>query len=149
MKRSVSAVALSWTEEERANYSHVLQFIANAAKLYCPEEQTTICLMTDASDRGYVIILTQGSTDTLVGGGKRSISCSEGCVSLDYILEREQGFKVFRDHSNLIKIFSPLKIIKKYTRGKLLRWALRISCLRYTIEHIDGESNLWADIISR
>ncbi|POM67205.1 Hypothetical protein PHPALM_16832 [Phytophthora palmivora] len=174
-KRSASAVALSWTEEERANYSHVLQFIANAAKLYFPEEQTTVCLMTDASDHGYAIILTQvrkwqeqvavedQKHELLICQGgifrgaqirwsvveKEAYPVVKACVSLDYILEREQGFKVFCDHSNLIQIFSPSESIKKHTRGKLLRWASRISCLLYTIEHIDGERNLWADIISR
>lgn len=71
------------------------------------------------------------------------------CVSLDYLLEREFGFRAFCDHSNLIQIFSPSEEVKEHTRGKLLCWALRISCLWYTIEHVDGEKNVWEDIVSR
>ncbi|GMF36941.1 unnamed protein product [Phytophthora fragariaefolia] len=80
---------------------------------------------------------------------KEAYPVVRACVSLDYILEREGGFKAFCYHSNLIQIFSPSESVKKHTRGKLLRWALRISCLRYPIEHIDGKRNLWADIVSR
>ncbi|GMF38684.1 unnamed protein product [Phytophthora fragariaefolia] len=174
-KRSASAVTLTWTEEERGAYSGALQCIAGSAKLYFPEDEATICLMTDASDYGYAIILTQvrdWQEGVLVEDQKHELLICQGgvfrgaqlhwsvvekeaypvvrvCVSLDYILEREGGFKAFCDHSNLIQIFSPSESVMKHTRGKLLRWALRISCLRYTIEHIDGERNLWADIVSR
>ncbi|OWZ06815.1 RNA-dependent DNA polymerase [Phytophthora megakarya] len=54
-KRSASAVNLNWTEEERVSYSRTLQSIANSAKLFYPEDEATICLMTDASDYGYSI----------------------------------------------------------------------------------------------
>ncbi|OWZ02906.1 hypothetical protein PHMEG_00025453 [Phytophthora megakarya] len=50
------------------------------------------------------------------------------CGDLEYLLDREKGFHIYCDHSNLIQIFAP-------------------GC-RYTIEHIPGELNLWADIIS-
>ncbi|KAI9991984.1 hypothetical protein PInf_017364 [Phytophthora infestans] len=39
--------------------------------------------------------------------------------------------------------------VKQHAKRKLQRWALRITGCRYTIEHIAGEHNLWADIVSR
>lgn len=146
-----------------------------SSKQYYPEEQATVCLFTDASDHGWAIIVTQvrawddereptrQAHELLVCQGgvfrgaqthwsvveKEAYPVVRACITLDYILEREPGFKAFCDHSNLIQIFSPSEETKKHTRGKLLRWALRISCLRYTIEHVDGDSNVWADIVSR
>ncbi|KAE8909796.1 hypothetical protein PF003_g6179 [Phytophthora fragariae] len=174
-KYSARAVALTWVEDERVAYSFALQAIAASAKLYFPEDKATICLLTDASDYGWSIILTQvrdwrndipveeQAHELLICQGgvfrgaqihwsvveKEAYPIVHACISLDYILEREGGFKAFCDHSNLIQKISPSEDVKKHTRGKLLRWALRISCLRYTIEHIDGERNLWADIVSR
>jgi hypothetical protein len=34
-------------------------------------------------------------------------------------------------------------------KEKLLRWALKMIGLRCTIEHVSGEDNVWADIVSR
>ena len=39
--------------------------------------------------------------------------------------------------------------IKKYTEAKLERWAIKLHDFPFQIEHIDGESNVWADLISR
>ncbi|EGZ12591.1 hypothetical protein PHYSODRAFT_410384, partial [Phytophthora sojae] len=69
---------------------------------------------------------------------KESYPVVRACISLDYILEREGGFKAFCDHSNLIQIFSPSEDVKKHTRGKLLRWALRICDTRLSISTANG-----------
>lgn len=139
------------------------------------EKKATVCLFTDASESGWAIVVTQfrnwdcerepmdQAHELLVCQGgvfrgaeihwsvveKEAYSVVRACVSLDYLLERQEGFKAFCDHSNLIQVFSPSDEVKKHTKGKLLCWALRISSLRYTIEHIDGEKNVWADIGSR
>jgi phage-related protein len=52
----------------------------------------------------------------------------------------------------LVYIFNPLSIdqsLARHTVAKLQRWALKLSVFKYTIEHISGELNLWADILSR
>lgn len=174
-KKSAAACVLTWDDEERKSYAIALRAIANSAKLYFPDDAATICLFTDASDLGWAIVVTQvldwkegtpvvdQQHELLIchGGAFRgaelhwSVVEKEGypfvraCIQLDYLLERGRGFKAFCDHSNLIQIFSPTDGVKKHTRGKLLRWALRISNLRYTIEHLEGTSNVWADIVSR
>jgi hypothetical protein len=56
---------------------------------------------------------------------------------------------MYCDHRNLVHIFAPDEDVKKHIRGRLLRWAARIMSYRYTIEHIGGEDNLWADLVSR
>ncbi len=57
--------------------------------------------------------------------------------------------KIFVDHKNLINIFATDENLKEYNKGKLIRRASKIAPKRYTIEHLDGEWNLWADILSR
>lgn len=71
------------------------------------------------------------------------------CGDFAYLLEREQGVRIYCDHANLIKIFALGKEVKQHVRGKLQRWALKMIGIRYEVEHIRGEYNLWADIVSR
>ncbi|OWZ05938.1 hypothetical protein PHMEG_00021884 [Phytophthora megakarya] len=80
---------------------------------------------------------------------KEGYPIAGACGDLEYLLDRENGFHIYCDHSNPIQIFAPGREVKQHVRGKLQRWALRITGRRYTIEHIPGELNLWADIISR
>jgi hypothetical protein len=70
-------------------------------------------------------------------------------ADLAYLLGRERGFRIYCDHANLIQIFEPRKEVKAHVRGKLQRWALKIVGARYTIEHIKGVDNVWADMVSR
>jgi hypothetical protein len=44
-------------------------------------------------------------------------------------------------------LFSPN--LKRHTLDKIQRWALRLSGLRYTIQHISGEDNVCADLLTR
>ena len=37
----------------------------------------------------------------------------------------------------------------KQTSEKLARWAEKLRAHTYTVEHLPGESNVWADILSR
>ncbi|OWZ13085.1 hypothetical protein PHMEG_00013655 [Phytophthora megakarya] len=37
----------------------------------------------------------------------------------------------------------------RYQADKLQRWAMVLTVYRYVIEHISGENNVWADILSR
>ncbi|OWZ10625.1 hypothetical protein PHMEG_00016494 [Phytophthora megakarya] len=71
------------------------------------------------------------------------------CDKLDYLLLRAHPFRLFCDHGNLIHVFAPHTSVKKHIRGKLLRWALKLMSYGYVIEHVDGVSNVWADMLSR
>lgn len=71
------------------------------------------------------------------------------CTELEYLLQRLNGFKIFCDHANLTKIFCPAVELKQYVRGKLQRWATKITSYNFDIEHIIGTDNVWADIVSK
>ncbi|OWZ15123.1 hypothetical protein PHMEG_00011292 [Phytophthora megakarya] len=59
----------------------------------------------------------------------------ESVKRLEYLLLRPKGFHLFTDHRNLA--------------DKLQRWAMVLTAYRYVIEHISGENNMGADILSR
>ena len=39
--------------------------------------------------------------------------------------------------------------LKQHTLDKLYRWVLKLSSVDYLIEHIPGQHNVWADMLSR
>lgn len=49
---------------------------------------------------------------------KESYPIVHTCDNLEYLLEREQGFRLYCDHRNIIHVFAPGKELKKHVRGK-------------------------------
>ena len=59
---------------------------------------------------------------------------------------------LFTYHVNLLSIYNPYgttESITRYAVNKLMIWAIRFSAFNYIIEHISGELNIWADMLSR
>ena len=59
---------------------------------------------------------------------------------------------MFTDHRNLRYIFNPVGVVSQVSKpqaDRLERWAVYLRCFEYTIEHIAGELNVWADMLSR
>jgi transposase InsO family protein len=174
-KKQLSGVILEWNKDDEAAFQVMLKLLATSTKQFFAEPTAEVCLFTDASNVGWAVVLTQVKRwnsaisvaeqdhDLLVclaglfKGAEFNWSVTEkeaypivrACSNLAYLLEREKGFRIFCDHSNLIQIFSPKKEVKAHIKGKLQRWALKIVGARYSIEHIRGEDNVWADIVSR
>ncbi|OWZ22600.1 hypothetical protein PHMEG_0002678 [Phytophthora megakarya] len=73
----------------------------------------------------------------------------KACSELQYLLLRRKVFRLYCDHANLIYLFSPSIGVKQHVHDRLQRWSLHLLGLNYTIEHISGDKNLWADIVSR
>ena len=68
-----------------------------------------------------------------------------------YLFGRVNGFRIFSDHRNLSFIFNPhgtSSTLSRTTAAKITRWMPTLAGLRYTIEHIVGEQNHWADLLS-
>ncbi|KAJ8531732.1 hypothetical protein ON010_g14230 [Phytophthora cinnamomi] len=145
------------------------------ASLAFPQPNSVICLIIDASDVGYGIIVKrvrnwqsgkavaeqQHELLVCVSGtftdSKRNWSVIEkeaypiicACDQLSHLLLRPEGFRLFCDHRNLIYVFAPGREVKKHIRGKLLRWAMKLMEYKYRIEHIEGSNNVWADMVSQ
>ncbi len=59
---------------------------------------------------------------------------------------------LYTDHANLVYILDPLgnnPAILRRTAAKLMRWALKLSGYRYVIEHLPGDRNVWAYLLTR
>ena len=71
---------------------------------------------------------------------------------LDYLLMSERPSDALTDHRNLLFIFAPLALepaLGRHVVSKVQRWALFLSRYSYVIEHIAGDENVFADILTR
>ena len=174
-KRVASAVAIKLTTMEMAAWDKVKKALVTSVELAHPDDKLEMCLFTDASNEGWSILITQVTdfkdyvpiheqqhamllctSGTYKGPQlkwtvmeREAYPIARSCQTLDYLLMRPRGFRLYTDHKNLIHIFAPGEEWKAHTRGKLLRWAEYIGCYRYVIEHIEGVHNVWADMMSR
>ncbi|GMF16253.1 unnamed protein product [Phytophthora fragariaefolia] len=174
-KSQLAGVDLSWSKADEDVFQLVLELLATSTKQYFADADAHVCMFSDASARGWSVILTQVSDwddaksvteqahqlmvcrGGLFKGAQKNWSTVEqeaypivrACTDLAYLLERELGVRIYCDHANLIQIFALGKELKHHVRGKLQRWALKMVGIRYVIEHIKGEDNLWADMWSR
>eukprot|EP00644_Phytophthora_capsici_P005581 jgi/Phyca11/97940/e_gw1.2.1298.1 len=169
--RNALNVATTWSDKERVEYNAVVALVADSALMTFPDADAELLLFTDASATGYGIVVTQVRDwdDSLpvdkqhhelviCKGGtfkknelnwsvveKKAFPIIKACQDLEYLLLRPKGFRLFCDHANLAYIYAPDVELKKHVRDRLQRWAMRLCGVHYTIEHISGEMNVWAD----
>eukprot|EP00644_Phytophthora_capsici_P015121 jgi/Phyca11/127755/e_gw1.71.203.1 len=148
--------------DEEDMFQTAKQLLGSSQLLHFPKDSAIVCLFTDASDLGWGHVVTQQHKLLVCKSGifdatERRWSCIEkeaypiiwAARNLGHLLIRSTGFRLFCDHKNLLYVFSPTHEVKRHIRGKLQRWALSLTGLQYRIEHIDGEANVWADLLSR
>ncbi|OWZ03290.1 hypothetical protein PHMEG_00025009 [Phytophthora megakarya] len=150
-KRYAQGLTLTWTSEEQTQYREFLDCVARSAGQALPSETATMCVTSDASDRGWSIIVSeveswddcksvadQPHALLICKGGMFkgdqlhwSIAEKEGypifktAYDFENLLHRSAGFKLFCDHTNLIHGFCPHTEIDKH-----------------------GSDNVWADLVS-
>ena len=79
-----------------------------------------------------------------------AIVCS--VIRLSHTLVSCAEFSLFTDHKNLLFMLNPSRFnsnVARHVVHKVQRWALRLAEFNFNIEHIPGESNLWADMLTR
>ncbi|KAE8997590.1 hypothetical protein PR001_g19545 [Phytophthora rubi] len=174
-KRVASGIAVDLSTPEHIAYDELKNLLSTSMTLAFPKEGSTMCLLTDASDLGWSVLVTQvvewqpnkevhqQQHELLVclSGSFTGSQCNWSiiekeaypivcaCDKLSYLLLRPGGFRLYCDHRNLVYVFAPGQEVKKHIRGKLLRWSTKLMEYRYEVEHIDGDSNVWADMVSR
>ncbi|OWY99161.1 hypothetical protein PHMEG_00029891, partial [Phytophthora megakarya] len=174
-KRVAASVAIELSAIHREAFDEMKAMLSQSVILAHPKPGAQMCVLTDASDIGWSLLVTQVENwqpklevweqahEMLIclsgtfTGAQRNWSIIEkeaypivcACDKLSYLLLRPDGFKLYCDHRNLIYVFAPGQEVKKHIRGKLLRWSTKLMEYHYEIEHIDGESNVWADMVSR
>lgn len=142
------------------------------------ENDYALCLFTDASETHWGSVLTQipisdlkirpienqshqpiaflsgkfsGPSERWSTPEKEGYAVVQSMCQLDHITSCRQ-VNVFTDHRNLVYLYDPVGRnpgVPRHTANKLLRWALKLSSFQYVIEHLSGEENVWADLLSR
>lgn len=176
--RRVLLADVGWNDDHERAYQRIKDALAGAVTLAFPDlENRVLCLYTDASDTAWGAVLTQLPPDDLplavdeqrheplafLSGDfkgaasrwstveKEAFAIVHAAQKLDYLLQNPQGFRIFTDHANLAFIFDASRhsALHRHTAAKLQRWALQLTGFDYVIEHIPGELNVWADLLSR
>ena len=176
--RRISISPVHWSDDVDVAFRATLKALGNSVTLAHPTDGYDRCLFTDASGESYSIIITQvhpdelskpiesqnheplaffsrsfrGSSARWAIPEKEAFPILDAIHRFDYLLIYERKFRIFTDHKNLMFIFNPDKTsipLKQHTLDKLYRWALKLSSVDYLIEHIPGQLNIWADMLSR
>lgn len=176
--KKISIRQLSWGTEQDDALSYLQETLRNAIKLAHPKPGYSICIHTDASERFWAGVVSQVRPNELskpvldqkheplgfLGGEftgsernwttyeKEGFAIYRVFEKLDYMLMGEQPVHVFTDHRNLLFVFSPTALqptIGRHVISKVQRWAMFLSRFDFSIEHIDGCKNIFADILTR
>jgi hypothetical protein len=174
----ISLVDVGWGVAHVEAFESVRRAIVQAVRVAHPDPDKCFCLFTDASAKYWASVLTQipetevklpveeqsheplaflsgvfrGAQVRWGIPDKEGFAIKESCTKLCHLLVREKGFVIFTDHRNLQYIFNPTGFassVPKPTADRLERWAVLLRCYDYRIHHIEGERNVWADLLSR
>ncbi|GMF23876.1 unnamed protein product [Phytophthora fragariaefolia] len=174
-KKMAAGTKLTWTTAEEGDFTAAKQLLSSSQLLHFPKPTAIVAVFSDASELGWGLVITQVEcwVPDLPADQQQHqlLICKSGVFdeterrwsiiekeaypiiwaarNLGYLLIRPTGFRLFCDHKNLIYVFSPSHEVKRHVRGKLQRWSLSLTGLDYSIEHIDGPANVWADLLSR
>jgi RNase H-like domain found in reverse transcriptase/Reverse transcriptase (RNA-dependent DNA polymerase) len=177
-KRVAAKIALELNSSELECFNRMKIMLESAVLMaHDDDENAEVCVFTDASDYGWSVIVTRvkewedemfkpGDHDHqplvfLSGlfkdaqlnwtvGEKEAFPIIAALEKVDYLLIRSKPFRLFCDHSNLVDIFAPDRVTtKRHVSAKLHRWALKLMSYQYVVNHIPGDENVWADMLSR
>lgn len=172
-KSKLKKLAIIFNEPENQSFRDLKELVANAVTMVPPNYDYNFCVFTDASMQGWGYIITQVAIinellpiaewkheplafgSGVFKGSELNWSTIEQEASAiikavdkyRYLLEGPKGFLLFTDHKNLVYIFGERD--NSGLSAKLQRWAMRLASFRYVIYHIDGDLNVWADLLSR
>ena len=178
-KHAVRKISLAsdWGANHDAAFDSIIKQLAAKVKIAHPKPDHITCLFTDASDTHWAAILTQfpsserrqpiedqkheplcflsgafkGSSANWSVPEKEGFAIVEAMCRLDYLITG-LTVSIFTDHANLVYLYDPYGRnpgIARHTASKLMRWAIKLSAFRYVVEHLPGEENVWADMLTR
>jgi len=171
--------AIGWDEAHRESFQNAKEIVERAVELAHPDPEKTLCLFSDASDLHWAIMLTQipegdlavketnrqrheplvflsgtfkGSSLKWATIEKEAFPIVEVTGRLRHFLLREKGFLIFTDHRNLTYILDSAARAtetRRHVCDRLERWSTKLLAYKYTICHITGSDNVWADLLTR
>ena len=176
--RSIDLRSLSWGTTEDEAFTLLQDTLRNAVLMSYPDPMKSVCIFTDASERYWSAVVTQCEEEELekeienqkheplafLGSAfgvtqrrwttfeKEGFAIFQAFNKIDYMLTCQKECHVYTDHRNLLFIFAPLALepaLGRHIVSKVQRWALYLSRFSYVIEHVEGERNVFADILTR
>ncbi|OWZ16589.1 hypothetical protein PHMEG_0009596 [Phytophthora megakarya] len=145
-------------DTERAAFGQTEDLLATAATIALPGGfATTIVFDYDttlsvATQQHKLITCLRGTfKDSQLNGAvieKETYPIVKTYEKLDFLLMRPMLVMLCFDHRNLIHVFAPHVSIKKNIRFKWQRSELKLMPYQFVIEHVDGEGNVWAEMLS-
>ena len=173
--RNLSIIA-EWGANHDDAFSAIIKQLDAAVKLSHPKSDFELCLFTNVSDTHWSGIITQVPKDhrnklideqdheplcilsRAFKGSSRNWSVPEKGFAIVESMCRVAYLvmgcevSVYTDHANLVQLHDPYgkhPSIPRHTASKLMRWAIKLSAFRYVVEHLPGERNVWADMLTR
>lgn len=176
--RNIKLRDLYWGPQHSKAFQDLKDQLLNAVKLSHRDHSKTLCIFTDASDERCAAVVVQTDSEDMgkelherrmeplafLGSAfnqtqknwstieKEAFAIYQAFSKKDYLLGAESDIHLYTDHRNLLFVFSPTSVhpmLGRHTINKVLRWALYLSQFMYTIEHVPGGANLFADILTR
>ena len=178
-KRAIRNIPISdkWSSPHDSAFAAIKQQLVAAVKLAHPKHDSELCLFTDASETHWSAILTQvpknqrnleiqdqqhepmcflsgafkGSSINWSVAEKEGFAIVEAMCRIDYLVMGRE-VSIYTDHANLVHMYDPLGRnpgMPRHTASKLMRWAIKLSAFRYVVEHLPGDRNVWADMLTR
>ena len=169
---------LSWGPDHERAFKDLQTSILNFTKLAYPKKGSILCVYTDASyyfwsgvvtqikEKDLSLPLEEQRHEPLAFLGqkfnatelkwttyeKEGYAIFKTFKKMDFLMLSDLDVHVFTDHRNLLFVYSPIFLkpdIGSHAVPKILRWALFLSRFTYKIEHVMGEENIFADILTR
>ena len=150
-----------WTEGANKAFNKIKKRLASPPIISFPDFTGLFTLTTDASDIACGAILMQENkhgqkkiiavASHTFNATERNWSTTEreayaikwAITKFDYFL-RSRPFVVLTDHRSLTYLDQ-----REFNNAKIRQWQEEISCYKFVLEYVEGESNVWADMLSR
>ena len=156
-----SSVPFEWTQEAEEAFLKIKKKLTSSPIISFPDFNLPFSLTTDASDRACGAILMQETPcgkKKIVAVASKTFSPTEqnwsttereafaikwGIKKFDYFLN-SRTFVVFTDHHSLVYLDR-----RQFNNAKISRWQEDLKAYKFVLQYIEGESNVWADMLSR
>jgi hypothetical protein len=172
--KRIDLAEYGWGVEQDADFEALREAMLESIQLATYKKDKQLVLTTDASPTGYSYVWTQcdhAELEKPLTEQKHQIlsvysAHFRGAETGWPMIDRE-GFAILvghrnhpeyaniphiinTDHANLVNIFSPDASKKtKVAMGRLSRWAIELRQFLFEINHVPGEENEVADLLSR
>ncbi|XP_061388706.1 cilia- and flagella-associated protein 61-like [Musca vetustissima] len=150
-----------WTNEAQKSFEELKSILSTAPVLHSPDFTQPFFIHCDASKTGIGGVLVQKNTEgdefpiafmsKKLNQAQRNYSVTEQeCLAAMLCIKKFRAyvegheFTVITDHASLKWLMSQTDL-----STRLARWALKLQCYRFKIEHRKGSQNVVPDALSR